>query len=59
MAPPRRTRDFGPQAFALMAASALSSFAVVWILFYQLTLLSGAFGFLICWYACFLAVFWW
>ena len=41
-----------------MAGSALSSFAVVWVLFYQLTLLSGAFGFLICWYACFLAVFW-
>jgi phosphate transport system permease protein len=58
IAPPRRTRDFGVQGVALMAGSALSSFAVVWVLFYQLTLLSGAFGFLICWYACFLAVFW-
>jgi phosphate transport system permease protein len=58
LAPPRRTRDFGAQAVALLAGSALSSFAVVWVLFYQLTLLSGAFGFLICWYACFLAVFW-
>ncbi len=58
LAPPRRTRDFGSQGVALLAASALSSFAVVWVLFYQLTLLSGAFGFLICWYACFLAVFW-
>jgi phosphate transport system permease protein len=56
--PPRRTRDFGAQGLALLAASALSSFAVVWVLFYQVTLLSGAFGFLICWYACFLAVFW-
>lgn len=56
--PPRRTRDFGVQGLALLAGSALSSFAVVWILFYQLTLLSGAFGFLICWYAFFLVVFW-
>jgi phosphate transport system permease protein len=55
---PRRARDFGAQGLALLAASALSSFAVVWILFYQLTLLSGALGFLICWYAAFLTVFW-
>jgi len=58
ISPPRRTRDFGAQGVALLAASALSAFAVVWVLFYQLTLLSGALGFLICWYACFLAVFW-
>ena len=43
---------------ALLVASALSAFAVVWVLFYQLTLLSGALGFLICWYACFLTMFW-
>jgi len=58
LAPPRRTRDFGAQGVALLVGSAVSSFAVVWILFYQLTLLSGAFGFGLCWYACFLAVFW-
>jgi len=58
LSPPRRTRDFGAVGLALLAASALSSFAVVWVLFYQLTLLSGALGFIICWYACFLAVFW-
>jgi phosphate transport system permease protein len=56
--PPRRVRDFGVQGLALLVASALASFAAVWILFYQLTLLSGALGFLICWYACFLALFW-
>lgn len=56
--PPRPTHDFGISGVALLAASAVSSFAVVWILFYQLTLFSGALGFLICWYACFLAVFW-
>ena len=48
----------GPKGLALLVASALSAFAVVWVLFYQLTLLSGALGFLICWYACFLMIFW-
>jgi phosphate transport system permease protein len=56
--PPRRTRDFGLEGVALLAASVLSSFAVVWIFFYQLTLLSGAFGFALCWYACFCVVYW-
>ena len=46
------------QGLALLAGSALSSFAVVWVLFYQVTLLSGAFGFAICWYSCFLVLFW-
>ena len=36
----------------------MSSFAVVWIFFYELTLLSGAFGFILCWYACFLVTYW-
>jgi phosphate transport system permease protein len=58
VAPPRRTRDFGAQGVILLVASVLSSFAVVWVFFYQLTLLSGAFGFAICWYACFLALLW-
>ncbi len=58
LSPPRRTRDFGVVGVALLAASALSAFAFVWVLFYQLTLFSGALGFLICWYAAFLAVFW-
>ena len=52
--PPRNTRDFGVEGLALLAASALSSFAVIWIFFYQLTLLSGVFGFALCWFACFL-----
>jgi phosphate transport system permease protein len=41
-----------------MAACALSSFAFVWVVFYQVTLLSGAFGFLICWYFSFLLLYW-
>lgn len=42
----------------LLGGSAVSSFAVVWLFFYQLTLLSGALGFLICWYVCFLSMYW-
>ena len=38
--------------------SALSSFAIVWIFFYELTLLSGAFGFVVCWYVFFLLLYW-
>ena len=56
--PPRRTRDFGPTGVGLLAGSAGSSFVVVWIVFYQLTLLSGVLGFLVCWYACFIAMYW-
>lgn len=56
--PPRRTRDFGLTGIMLLVGSALSSFAVVWVLFYQLTLLSGVFGFLVCWYLCFLVTYW-
>jgi phosphate transport system permease protein len=57
--PPRRkTRDFGAQGVALTAASALSSFAIVWVFFYQLTLLSGAFGYIVCWYALFILINW-
>lgn len=36
----------------------MSSFAVVWVFFYQVTLLSGAFGFGLCWYFCFLLLYW-
>jgi phosphate transport system permease protein len=57
-AEPRRTRDFGLTGTGLMVASAISSFATVWIVFYQLTLLSGAFGFVVCWYGTFLAMYW-
>jgi phosphate transport system permease protein len=56
--PRRRTRDFGAQGLALLVASVLSSFAIVWVFFYQLTLLSGAFGYILCWYALFLLIYW-
>ncbi len=38
--------------------SALSSFCLTWIIFFQATTLTGAFGFLVCWYAGFLALIW-
>jgi phosphate transport system permease protein len=57
--PPRRkTRDFGARGVALVAAAALSSFSIVWIFFYELTLLSGAFGFIVCWYVLFILISW-
>jgi phosphate transport system permease protein len=55
---PIRPRNFNLSDVALMAVCGLSSFALVWVLFYQLTLLSGAFGFLLCWYLAFLALYW-
>jgi phosphate transport system permease protein len=39
-------------------AAAVSALALVWVVFYQLTLLSGGFGFFVCWYAVFLALVW-
>jgi len=55
---PLRPRDFGRADLGILAASLFSSFVLVWVVFYQLTLLSGGFGFLLCWYASFLALYW-
>jgi phosphate transport system permease protein len=55
---PLRPRNFTLGDLAMIGVVALSSFAFVWVVFYQLTLLSGAFGFLICWYFSFLALYW-
>lgn len=64
-APPRPTRpsplrpkNFTRSDVGLLLVTAASSFAFVWVLFYQVTLLSGAFGFLLCWYVAFLALYW-
>ena len=55
---PLRPSDFGGKDVLLLAAAAASSFAFVWVVFYQLTLLSGIFGFLVCWYLVFLVLVW-
>ncbi len=54
----RRPRDFRWADAGVLVASAVSSFALMWMVFYQFTLLSGAFGFLLCWYVCTLAMYW-
>ncbi len=55
---PIRPGDFGPTDVLLLVACAVSSLALVWVVFYQLTLFTGALGFLVCWYLCFLAMTW-
>jgi phosphate transport system permease protein len=55
---PIRPSDFGRTDVLILIAAALSSLALVWVVFYQLTLLSGALGFLVCWYLVFLALTW-
>jgi len=55
---PLRPRNFGWADAGLLGACALSSLALVWVVFYQLTLLSGGFGFLLCWYVCFMVFYW-
>jgi phosphate transport system permease protein len=55
---PIRPGDFGRKDVGLLLIAALSSFCLVWVVFYQLTLLSGAFGFLICWYVGFVLLTW-
>ncbi len=62
--PPRRPRtrlrpkDFKASDAGLLLAALASSFCVVWIVFTQLTFLSGVFGFIICWVVVFLAMYW-
>jgi phosphate transport system permease protein len=53
-----KTRDFKPSDFALLIVTALSAYSIVWIIFNQLTLLSGEFGFVVSWVAIFLGLYW-
>ncbi len=55
---PLRPREFRRVDAGILIAAALSSFALVWVVFFQMTLLSGAFGFLVAWYAVFLSMYW-
>lgn len=58
LATPLRPRDFGSRDILLLAVSALSSFCLTWIIFFQVTSWSGALGFLVCWYIGFLTLTW-
>ena len=55
---PLRPRDTGWKDVFLLVGAAVSSLCLVWVTFFQLTLLSGAFGFLVCWYVTFLTLTW-
>lgn len=55
---PIRLREFRLAQFAVLVVSAVSAVSFVWLVFYQLTLLSGAAGFVICCYAVWLALYW-
>ena len=55
---PIRPSSFGTQDVMILVAAAVSSLCLVWIVFYQLTSLTGGFGFLVCWYVGFLGLTW-
>jgi phosphate transport system permease protein len=53
----RRPRQFSAVDLVVVLASAASAVSFVWVVFYQLTLLAGAAGFVICSFGCFLAIY--
>ncbi len=55
---PRRPKDFRPSDLGLLLATAAAAFSIVWIVFDQLTLLSGVFGFIVCLIGTFLFLYW-
>ncbi len=55
---PIRPSAFGAQDALILVAAAMSSLCLVWVIFYQLTSLSGGVGFLVCWYVGFVALTW-
>jgi phosphate transport system permease protein len=55
---PIRPGGFGPTDACLLIGAAFSALCLVWVVFYQLTSLSGGLGFLVAWYLCFLFLTW-
>jgi len=53
-----KPREFKTSDIGVLALSGLSSFSIVWILFTQLTLLSGPLGFVVMWLPVFLGLYW-
>ena len=53
-----RPREFKPSDIAILVLAVAASFSIVWILFFQLTLLSGALGFVVMWVPIFLGLYW-
>jgi phosphate transport system permease protein len=56
---PRRARDLRAEDLGVLVGTAAASVAAVWLVFDQLTLLSGGFGFVVCTVALFLVLYWW
>ncbi|MGZ4689584.1 MAG: phosphate ABC transporter permease PstA [Acidimicrobiia bacterium] len=54
----RRIGSIDRKLVRTLAACAVSSFALVWVVYYQLTAASGVFGLALCWYAAFLLTVW-
>jgi phosphate transport system permease protein len=53
-----KPREFKPLDILILLVSLASSFSIVWIVFTQLTLLSGALGFVVLWLPIFLVMYW-
>ena len=53
-----RPKEFKSSDLGILALSVASSFSIVWIIFTQLTLLSGALGFVVVWIPVFLFLYW-
>lgn len=55
---PIKVRDFKPSDVLLLAVTAIAAYSIVWIIFDQLTLFSGEFGFVVTWIVVFLGMYW-
>ena len=55
---PRRVRDLRFEDLGILAGSLLAATAATWLLFDQLTQLSGPFGFFLCTVALFFSIYW-
>ena len=55
---PIKVRDFKPSDVLLLVVTAIAAYSIVWIIFDQLTLLSGEFGFVVSWIVVFLVMYW-
>ncbi len=54
---PRRIRQWHKDDFGELIGSAISAFCLCWLLFFRLTPLFGALGFLLAWFAAFLPIY--
>lgn len=55
---PRRPRDFHVGDASVLVGSAISSFALTWLIFERLAPLDGALGFALTWFGAFAGIYW-